>query len=546
MLWKKLTFTEEEDVGIVLDSSSTRAAKEVGKCCVVMKILTQRCISLDALRKNLRMLWKPNKGVQISEIDEELFLVEFGDGKDKKRVIEMCPWNYEKQLILIQDFEGELTPKEIDIKWAPFWIQIYNLPLKCRTKETGWAIGSSLGTVLDVDVPESSVQWGKCLRVRVRIDTTKRVLRGKKVTIEGGESRWVSFKFERLPNFCYRCGLLDHTLKDCSEEVDTTIGAETNTLQYGSWLRGDPLRRSGYESFKMGSRTEGGSGSGKTEGSKGRSSTVTQEPSNDPVSGGNHGSELTALKASNSMQDSNPRSDGDGSVPYTPLSEDLRENGNLTEREGKLGGSETSMGCQKDVQTSVQVSLLAEMQWETAHSWVLEESHVGALVPTKILDESVMGQIPVGQDLGLSTNSHTVGQNGIVETPSPPKKKGIRPARDAKSKSSNNGKCPLEVKKEGPTPLQVVDTNIQVPYDSSNLALVPENKNGTVQAKWKRIPRMETGTPSFCVGLAGSKRPTDMVSDLNELPSKKILVSHSKKENHLVMAKAGSQPRQVQ
>ena len=58
--------------------------KEVGKCCALMKILTQRCISLDALRKNMRMLWKPNKGVQIS--DEDLFLVEFGDGKDKKRM----------------------------------------------------------------------------------------------------------------------------------------------------------------------------------------------------------------------------------------------------------------------------------------------------------------------------------------------------------------------------------------------------------------------------------------------------------------------------
>ena len=46
--------------------------------------------------------------------------MEFGDGKDKKRVIEMCPWSYEKRLVLIQDFEGELTPKEIDIRWALF------------------------------------------------------------------------------------------------------------------------------------------------------------------------------------------------------------------------------------------------------------------------------------------------------------------------------------------------------------------------------------------------------------------------------------------
>ena len=86
-IWKKLTFFEEKDVGIVLDSNSTKAVKEVGKCCVVMKI----CISLDALRKNMRMLWKPNKSVQIFEIDQDLFLVVFGDGKDKKRVIEMCP-----------------------------------------------------------------------------------------------------------------------------------------------------------------------------------------------------------------------------------------------------------------------------------------------------------------------------------------------------------------------------------------------------------------------------------------------------------------------
>ena len=62
-LWKKLKFTEEEDTRINLDNTSTKAVKVVGKCCALMKIWTQRSINLDALRKNLRMLWKPNKGV---------------------------------------------------------------------------------------------------------------------------------------------------------------------------------------------------------------------------------------------------------------------------------------------------------------------------------------------------------------------------------------------------------------------------------------------------------------------------------------------------
>ena len=152
----------------------------------------------------------------------------------------------------------------------------------------------------------------------------------------------------------------------------------------------------------------------------------------------------------------------------------------------------------------------------------------------------------MGQDLGLSPKSHTEKLVGLMGNVSPPKKDVGRPARAAKPKSSNEGKSLLNLKKESPTPLQVLDTNIQVPHDSSNLVLVSESKNDMVQARWKRIPRMETSTPSISVGLAGSKRPTDMDSDLNELPSKKILVSHSEKENHFVMAKAGSQPRQVQ
>ena len=56
-----------------------------------MKVLAHRSISLEALRKNLRIIWKPNKGIQITEIDDELYLVEFGDGRDKKKIMDISP-----------------------------------------------------------------------------------------------------------------------------------------------------------------------------------------------------------------------------------------------------------------------------------------------------------------------------------------------------------------------------------------------------------------------------------------------------------------------
>ena len=90
-LWKKLTVTEEEEEDIILGSNSTEVAKEAGKNCIVTKVVTQRSVNVEALKKNMRMLWKPNKGLQVSEIEDNLFLAEFGDSHDKKKVMEMRP-----------------------------------------------------------------------------------------------------------------------------------------------------------------------------------------------------------------------------------------------------------------------------------------------------------------------------------------------------------------------------------------------------------------------------------------------------------------------
>ena len=119
-IWKKLTITEEENEGISLGSDSTHTAQELGKNCLLMQILTQRSINIEALRKTMRMIWKPNKGVLISDVEEDLFLVEFGDKRDKQKVLDMSPWSYEKNLVLLQDFDGDAVPKDINLIWSPF------------------------------------------------------------------------------------------------------------------------------------------------------------------------------------------------------------------------------------------------------------------------------------------------------------------------------------------------------------------------------------------------------------------------------------------
>ena len=157
VLWQKLRVTEEEEESVSLGRDCTKVAQERAKNCLVMKVLSRKGVMLGALRKNFKMLWKLNKSMRILVVEDEMFLVEFDDDQDKRRVLEMSLWHYEKQLVLLQEFDGERDPKDIVLRWSPFWVQIYNLPLKHRTRETGMAIGASLGEVLEVDVADTGV-----------------------------------------------------------------------------------------------------------------------------------------------------------------------------------------------------------------------------------------------------------------------------------------------------------------------------------------------------------------------------------------------------
>lgn len=77
---------------------------------------------------------------------------------------------------------------------------------------------------------------------------------GRKITIEGGESKWVNFKYKRLPNFCYRYGLLNHALKDCTDNQDQSKSREDNQLQYGAWLKGELVRHGGKKLNEQGNK----------------------------------------------------------------------------------------------------------------------------------------------------------------------------------------------------------------------------------------------------------------------------------------------------
>nr|POE68486.1 hypothetical protein CFP56_74381 [Quercus suber] len=424
-LWSKLKFTDVEDEGIELGSSCTKAAKAVGKNCIVIKILTMRSINLETLRKNLRMLWKPNRGLQISDIDEELFLVEFGDGKDKQKVLEMCPWSFEKQLIVMKEFEGELVPRDIEMKHSPFWVQIFNLPLKSRTKETGWTIGSKLGEVLDVEVSNSGVQWGRCLRVRVSIDITKKLIRGKKVN---------------------------------GVEVE-------GSLQYGAWLRGDLWMRYG------GDTTHSGQGRGQAYRQRHTESVTAKHGEPRRVVGaelrkeaeqvpetemGKEGVQVLSLSSVNHNVAGEEFQCPDiqravGSV--------LHELGKVNGKSEKVEEKKASLGDDCLRIPSTQSDAKMAMQWEKTGTDKTEPLFKFKLAPNKSSTQSRLEEEISRHEMGPMAMCFDENVGWVAEKMGPISKHWKRLAREIKSEGPKKNKSPTKLKREGPTPLLELDPN---------------------------------------------------------------------------------------
>ena len=116
---------------------------------------------------------------------------------------------------------------------ASFWIQVHDLPLGGVAQD----IVSIAGDVVVSEESNEECEGSQFMQVRVSIDITKPLCRGRKIELNDGEDSRVSFKYECLPNLCYWCGRLTHHDKDCSLWSKWKGSIKEGGQQFRSWLR---------------------------------------------------------------------------------------------------------------------------------------------------------------------------------------------------------------------------------------------------------------------------------------------------------------------
>lgn len=235
--WKTLKITDDEEKIVGFDDLPKGDVDNSIDLALVGRVMTMRPYNFDAFKKTMNQIWAITKDALFRSIENGLFVVQFATARDRAKVLDGRPWTFDQYLVLMTEIERGLQPSDIALTHTPIWVRMYNLPLDSRSDKHIRILGSSMGDVLEVD--NDGILWDQFGRVKISLNILKPLRRVQRVRNSSGKVVVIEIKYERLPTYCYVCGLIGHMERDCVEAVEEGRG---DVKQWGAWLKASPRR----------------------------------------------------------------------------------------------------------------------------------------------------------------------------------------------------------------------------------------------------------------------------------------------------------------
>ncbi|MBA0577208.1 hypothetical protein Golob_025118 [Gossypium lobatum] len=211
-LLKRLNFSEEESSLVVNIREADRA--QSWEAWAVGKIMATELPNREAMYRVFKSLWFTKEEVDFVALKDGVIIVKFGCQEDRSRILNLSPWIFDRCLFSLLSFEKGQDMESYEFHLVPFWLRIYNIPIKFIDRQTTLDVGNTIGELVAIDWKDRFGSWTEFMRLKVKIDVSKPLRRIIKFIDKDGIERISLLKYERLPDFCHSCGTIGYTLKD--------------------------------------------------------------------------------------------------------------------------------------------------------------------------------------------------------------------------------------------------------------------------------------------------------------------------------------------
>ncbi|KAL0010483.1 hypothetical protein SO802_005591 [Lithocarpus litseifolius] len=178
---------------------------------IVIEGLQQLCLTKDE-EADIPITMMNNPDLLEEYVGKDIFQFKFSLEYQMEWVERNGPWNFDNNLLLL-------------CRWRK-GLSIWGLPFENLSEEVGRDLANSLGRYIDTNKRSWLFEQARFMRVIVDLPLDKPLRRGGNIVNLEGEKTWVTFRYERLPTFCFQCGWFGHDEKHCQRQPHTPNSAK--------------------------------------------------------------------------------------------------------------------------------------------------------------------------------------------------------------------------------------------------------------------------------------------------------------------------------
>ncbi|CAO2191314.1 unnamed protein product [Urochloa humidicola] len=248
-LLEKLNLTQIEGEVAALSDDEEEGEGAVD-CAVIGKVISPTTIHITTTDGAMRPAWGNPYGLRlrtVGERAENLFIAEFGCLEDRLRALNGSPWMVGKHAVILREYDETLKPSDVSFARMELWVHILDLPFGWMNVKRATRAAELIGEVVKIDAGPDGKISGAYARVRVAVEIDKPLRRGVLLKTDRVKPPvWYKIQYEKLPFYCYSCGLMGHTDLLCPNPAPRNAEGK---LPYDAKLRTPEERKKKLQSF---------------------------------------------------------------------------------------------------------------------------------------------------------------------------------------------------------------------------------------------------------------------------------------------------------